>query len=236
MSLPVCQDDQRCSRCQPLRLGIFCNLPHEAGEHFDKIGRPVAYPGRSVVFEEGQRNNGIYLIQAGQVELFATSTDDHKMILKIARPGDALGLSATLNNLPYEVTAKTLEPGSFKHISRSDFLNFLETHAEASRCAALALAKEHREIFLNARRRALSPSASRRIAQVLIEIARSHMEKEFDRCFTMMLTHDELASLAGTSRETVTRLVNQFERDGIISRDSSIVTILRSSELERLAQ
>jgi CRP/FNR family transcriptional regulator len=62
------------------------------------------------------------------------------------------------------------------------------------------------------------------------------VETAFELRFTMTLTHDELASLAGTSRETATRLVNQFERDGIISRDSSIITILRSSDLERLAQ
>jgi CRP/FNR family cyclic AMP-dependent transcriptional regulator len=51
----------------------------------------------------------------------------------------------------------------------------------------------------------------------------------------MVLTHAELACLAGTSRETVTRLLNMFERDGIISRDNSIITIAQISQLEQLA-
>jgi CRP-like cAMP-binding protein len=148
MSLSVCQIDERCSRCQLRRLGIFCNLTDEARKHFDKIGQPLAYPGRSIVFEEGQKNHGIYVVCAGQVKLFATSTNDHNMILKIARPGDVLGLSATLNNLPYEVTAKTLERASFKHINRRVFLDFLETHAETARNTAFTLLKSTARYFL----------------------------------------------------------------------------------------
>jgi CRP/FNR family transcriptional regulator len=52
--------------------------------------------------------------------------------------------------------------------------------------------------------------------------------------FTMALTHEELANMAGTSRETVTRLLNQFERDELIARHGSSITILRAHEMERL--
>ncbi len=126
-------------------------------EHFRKIAQHVAYPGRAIVFKEGAPAMGIFLLCTGQVKLFATATGGHTMILKIARPGDVLGLSATLNELPHEVTAETLVPCSFKYIGQPLFLRFLEGYSEAGYMAALSLAKEHHEVFLGTRRLALSP-------------------------------------------------------------------------------
>jgi len=157
------------------------------------------------------------------------------MILKIARPGDVLGLSALLNDLPHEVTAKTLVPCDFQHISQPLFLNFLGEHTEAGYVTAVTLAKEHREAFLGTRRLALSSPASARIAKVLIEFARRESTGGATPCFPLQLTHAELASLAGTSRETATRLLNQFERDGIIYRENLTIKIVRLSQLEQLA-
>jgi CRP/FNR family transcriptional regulator len=213
----------------------FLNLTIGAREHFDNIAQRVAHSGGSIVFKEGGPAEGIYVVCTGQVKLFATSSDGHTMILKIARLGDVLGLSAALNGLPYEVTAKTLSPCNFKHIGQRPFLGFLEAYAEAGYTAALILAREHREMVLGARRLVLSPTAASRIAQILIEFADSEGKRKPASSFPMVLTHAELASLVGASRETVTRLLNQFERDGIISRLDSTFTILRRSQLERLA-
>jgi CRP/FNR family transcriptional regulator len=156
------------------------------------------------------------------------------MILKIANPGDVLGLSAMLTELPYEVTAKTLGPCDFKQIGRTAFLTFLEAYAQAGYTTALTLAKEHREVFFSARRLGLSPSVPSRIAQILLGFAQSD-KRERAPSFRMMLNHGELASLAGTSRETATRLLNQLERDGVIARANAIITILRLRQLEQLA-
>lgn len=212
------------------------NLTGGALEEFRKIAQLIAHPSGSVVFKEGDPANGIFLVCDGQVKLFATAPGGHTMILKIARPGDVLGLSAMLNELPHEVTAQTLAPCNFKHITQQLFLSFLEGYAEAGYMTALTLAKEHREVFLGTRRLALSPSAAARIAQVLIGFAHSDAAREPAPRFPMMLTHAELASLAGTSRETVTRLLNQFERSGIIYRENSLITIVEFSQLERLAR
>lgn len=205
-------------------------------EQFRKITQIVAYRGGSTLFKEGDPANGIFLVCDGLVKLFATAPGGHTMILKIARPGDVLGLSAMLNDLPYEVTAQTLAPSNFKHIGYQLFLNFLETHAKAGYVTALTLAKQYQEVFLGMRRLALSPSAAARIAQVLIGLAQLDSTGGTAPSFPLELTHAELASLAGTSRETVTRLLNQFERSGIISRDHSIVTIAQLPQLKKLAR
>ena len=123
------QVPDRCAQCTDRMDRIFCNLPDDAIERFDEIAMQIAYPSRSIVFEEGQRAQGIFVVCSGQIKLAATSRDGRTMILKIAVPGDVLGLTATLNDLPYEVTAETLEPCQIRSVRRRDFLEFSATTA-----------------------------------------------------------------------------------------------------------
>ncbi|HTX42650.1 MAG TPA: Crp/Fnr family transcriptional regulator [Acidobacteriaceae bacterium] len=228
------QVPDRCIQCTERADRIFCNLPDDAIERFDEIAMQISYPSRSIVFEEGQRAAGIFVICSGQIKLSATSRDGRTMILKIAVPGDVLGLTATLNDLPYEVTAETLEPCQVRSVRRRDFLEFLAQFGNVSRQAAQVIAHEYHEVFLDARRLALSGSAAGRLAQLLLDWARTNSCGKPDLRFTMALTHEELANMAGTSRETVTRLLNQFERDDMISRHGASITILQPTEMERI--
>lgn len=228
------QVPDRCAQCTERTDRIFCNLPEEAIERFDEIAVQIAYPSRSIVFEEGQRASGIFVICSGQIKLSATSRDGRTMILKIAMPGDVLGLTATLNDMPHEVTAETLEPCQIRSVRRRDFLEFLGEFGHVSRQAAQAIAREYHEVFLDARRLALSGSAAGRLAQLLLDWARTGSCGKPEMRFTMALTHEELANMAGTSRETVTRLLNQFERDELIARHGASIVILRPTEMERM--
>ncbi len=235
MSLANRQAGKRSSGRKTRQKMESWSLTGAALEHFRKIAEVITHPRESIVFKEGDRADAIFLLCGGQVKLFTTAPGGETMILKIARPGDVLGLSAMLNNLPYEVTAQTLVSCSFKHITEQLFLGFLGAYAEAGYVTALTLAKENREALLGTRRLALSSSAAARIAQILIEFANSDAPHEEAPRFSMMLTHAELASFAGTSRETVTRLLNQFEREGLICRSNSVITIAELSRLEQLA-
>jgi CRP/FNR family cyclic AMP-dependent transcriptional regulator len=224
---------EKCADCEHRTLGLFCNLSDDALRRFDGMGVHVAFPSRTVVFEESQSAGGIFVVCSGQLKMSVTSREGRTMILRLAGPGDLLGLSATLNNLPYEVTAETIEPTQLKSVRRDDFLQFLEEYSEVGEKASKTMAREYREVFLDARRLALAGSAAARLAQLLLEWA--HTGKPELR-FTMALTHEELGNMAGTSRETVTRLLSQFERDGLITRRGSSLTIINPSALSQLAQ
>jgi len=223
------------AKSQPQTGATFLNLSHDLLRQFNSMARQVSHPRRSIVFREGDSPRAVYLVCAGKVKLFAAAGDRRKLLLRIAGPGDMLGLNTLLSNLPYEVSAETLTPCTFKEIDRGPFLDFLSVYPEAAFIAALTLAHESREIFIATRRLALSPSAAARVAQVLIGLM--PLDPSFGQLpsFPMMLTHAELASLAGTSRETVARLLNQLERDGIIARDNSTMTIVKLNQLKQLA-
>jgi CRP/FNR family transcriptional regulator len=165
------------------------------------------------------------------VKLSCTSRDGKTLILKIAAPGDVLGLGAVISNTPYEVTAEAIEPIRIKNLRKDVFVAFLERHGEVSMHAAQSLSEEYKTAFFDAKRLALAPSAAGRLASVLLEWGRSACCGQPVMKFTMSLTHEELANLAGTSRETVTRALGRMQKQKLIQINGSSITILSPEKL-----
>jgi CRP/FNR family cyclic AMP-dependent transcriptional regulator len=134
-----------------------------------------------------------------------------------------------------EVTAEALEPVSLKAIRRVEFIPFLERHGEASMHAAKALSDEYKAAYSDARRLALSGSVPGRIAGLLLDWGRSACCGGQEMRFNMVLTHDDLANFAGTSRETVSRTLSMLQKDNLIRIKGAAVHILLPEKLEELA-
>jgi CRP/FNR family transcriptional regulator len=213
---------------------LFCNFSPDALVRFDGLGTHIPFPERFVIFHEGQDTKGVFLLCKGRVKLTSSSLEGRAMILKIAGPGDVLGLAAVLGSHPYEVTAETLEPCTFKFISREEFMRFIESFGEASWHATQMLEKEYQAALLSARRLALSGSARGRLAQLLLDWAIASSDDKRKLRLLMTLRHDELANIVGTTRETVSRLLNQLEQGGFIRRKGAYVTLLKPDKLKEL--
>ena len=117
---------------------------------------------------------------------------------------------------------------------REEFLEFLEEHGEASMHAARALSEEYKAAFVDARRLALSPTAAGKLAGVLLDWSRAASPGKSELRFAMTLTHEELANLAGTTRETVTRTLGAFQKDGLIQIRGASMQILAPERLGAL--
>ena len=157
------------------------------------------------------------------------------MILKIAGPGDVLGLSALLTDVPHETSAEVLQPCQVKTVGQREFREFLGRHGIASMHAAQSLCAEYLDAFHDTQRLALSRSAAGKLARLLLDWGRPATDSKPEIRFTMTLTHEEIANMAGMSRETVTRSLNQFRRNQWITIHGGNVTVLRPDQLERLA-
>ena len=224
-----------CGTCEFRSLRMFCNLSAEALDDFGSIGMQATFPKGTKLFVEDGSSNGVFVICTGQVKLSCTSREGRTLILKIAMPGDVLGLGAVISGSRYEVTAETIEPTEIKSIRREEFLSFLQKHGEASLHAAKALSEEYKAVFFDARRLALSGSAAGRLASVLLDWGRAASCGKPEIRFTMALTHEELANLVGSSRETVTRMLGRFKRDKLIQIRGSSILILSPERLEQLS-
>jgi CRP/FNR family transcriptional regulator len=219
---------------------MFCNLQPQALAEFESIGTQATLPRGAILFREEEPCASVMVLCTGQAKLSCTSREGKTLILKIATPGDVLGLGAALSNSPHEVTAEAIEDVQVKSMRRADFVAFLGRQGEASLHAAQALSAEYKNAFGDVRRLALSPSVAGRLAAILLEWGRAtscgHTDAkgEPEMQFTMALTHEELASFASTSRETITRLLGQFQRDGLLQIHGSTFHLLSPARLEAL--
>ena len=182
---------------------------------------------------ESDRCEQIYSICSGHVKLSCLSKIGQTLNLKIAFPGEVLGLGAAISAAKVELTAETMVPTVVKVIRRDEFLAFVNSHGEASLFAAQALAEEYKTAFSRARSLALS-GVSGRVAGLLPELARSEAAGKTEPRFNMTLTHDDIAEFVSTTRETVSRTLARFREDKFIQINGSSVQILERSKLEAL--
>ena len=232
---PIIRPVRHCVNCDFRSMRMFCSLDEEALADFDLIGVSSTLPRGATLFLENAPNQAVYVVCTGQVKLSCTSKEGRTLILKIAMPGDILGLGAVISGSKYEVTAETVQPTEIKSIRRDEFLAFLKKHGDASLHAAKALSEEYKAAFFDARRLALSGSTAGRLAAVLLDWGRAESCGKSEMRFTMALTHEELANLVGCSRETMTRMLGRFKREKLIQIHGVSILILSPEKLERIS-
>jgi CRP/FNR family transcriptional regulator len=224
-----------CLHCGWRPRHMFCNLGPSALADFDSIGHAVTLPTGAILFYEGDAADQVHILCDGKVKLSCTSKEGKTLNLRIALAGDVLGLSGVISGSDFEVTAEAMETVSLKAISRTEFLPFIERHGEASMHAAMSLSQEYQSALADARRLALSGSVAGRLAGLLLEWGRNAACGKAEMRFNMVLTHDDLASFTGTSRETVTRALGRLQKDELISIRGASVHILQPDKLAELA-
>jgi CRP/FNR family transcriptional regulator len=158
------------------------------------------------------------------------------MIVRVAGPGSMLGLYAGLTHGLYEVSAETLTTAQLRPIERDRFLTFLHNHKEAQMRAVQCICQEYRFALQDACRIALAGSVASRLGRLLCELAHQIGEQlsEGGFRFPLLLTHEEMASMASTSRETVTRTLGQFRKKGWISIEDAMITLHQPEKLQSL--
>lgn len=122
---------QSCIECVLRSDRLFCDLPANSLEAFNSIKSMLLCERGSVLFREGQPARGVFVLCEGRVKLSVCSDSGRRLVLRIAGPGEVLGLSASLSGSPYEVTAETLDNARVAQVKRKDLLRFLRDHREA---------------------------------------------------------------------------------------------------------
>jgi CRP/FNR family cyclic AMP-dependent transcriptional regulator len=223
-----------CMLCKLRDENFFCALPPETLKALDAIKYSTAYPGGAMLFSEGQTPRGMFLLCRGRVKLSITASDGKALILKIAESGDVLGLHATVSGTPYEMSAETLHPCQINFIRRDDFLKFLKEHADACMQAAHHLSNHCQSAFDQIRSLGLSHSAREKLARVLLEWASNGEQTPDGVRVKLAMTHEEIAQMIGTSRETVTRILTEFRKKRLALIKGSNLLIQNRPALERM--
>ncbi len=225
---------ENCVTCPHREDRIFCDLPAAAVERLSKITAASSYPKGATLFVEGQAARGVFILCNGRVKLSTSSTDGKTLIVRIADPGEVLGLPATVTGKAYELTADVIEPTQANFIPRADFLAFLRDHGEASLRVAQQLGETYHAAVAEMRSIGLSRSAGEKLARFLLDWCSSRGNGKGEIRAQLTLTHEEIAQMIGASRETVTRLFADFKKKQFLQIKGSMLIIRDKSALENL--
>jgi CRP/FNR family transcriptional regulator len=219
----------------PTTGGFIETLAPAAKKDFSSLLNTSTYPPNMVLFQEKELPQYVYLVLDGEVKLSMNSSEGKRLILRIVRKGEIVGLASALSGHSYDMTAETLHPAKLAPISRRDFLNFLARHPEVYQTVTEMISQHFTMACEQLRTVALSPSAPRKLARLLLDWSERGQDTEAGTRFRFSLTHGEVGEFIGASRETVTRTLSVFKSRRLVMFNGSTLTIPNKSALEQYA-
>lgn len=217
------QIQHTCGDCGLRTENFFCQLPAAELARFEALKVTKAYPKGTLLFIEGQRPSGIYMLCQGQVKLSTCSSDGKIIILGIAGPGDVLGLSAVVADVECEVTAEVLEICQVNFVPKDAFLNLIKEDPAVCLSAVRQLGSSYQTAHKMICSLGLSESVFVKLGKLLLSWGPPSGNGNGHTSVHVPFTHEEIAEMIGTTRETVTRSLRLMRERGLVT--------LRASEL-----
>jgi len=215
------------------KVPLFHGAPPRALDVAASVVRPRRFAPDTLLFQEGEVGDALYLLADGLVKLSKVDLGGHEKTLALLRPPEFFGEMALLGHANRSAAAVTLVPTTCYLLFRDDFQRLLSAYPSVSLNLTSALAERLRGMDDEAQ--VLSyQDAQGRVAYVLLRLYRDGVVELLDDRARARLTHQDLANLAGTSRETVTRALKALETDGLIETRPREVDLLDVQGLEEV--
>jgi CRP/FNR family transcriptional regulator len=226
---------ENCNDCKLRKEGSFCNVTPGMLKSLSSASHQCTYPGGAVLFVEGQTPRGAFILCHGRVKLSTTSRDGKVLILKIAQAGEILGLSAVISSCAYELTAETSGPCQVNFLEREPFMRMLASSGELGMRSAQALSRDFQSAHRDIHDLVLARSSAGKLARLLLSWTEEDQKTDREIRIRSGLTHEEMAQMIGSSRETVTRLLSDLKKKQFIRLEGSVLVIRNKVALEALA-
>jgi len=195
---------------------ILADLPEADLEMLMQRKQTNRYKKGEVIFREEAYASGIYYVVHGKVKKYKVDLDGGEQIIYVANTGDLLGFHAVLSGEHYLDSAAVLEDSVITFIPRDDFMNTLDHSALLSRRLLKTLSHEFcvlaNSLTLCARR----PVRERLALQLIVVREKYKKDGGPGEPVEINMSRDDLASLVGTARENVVRIISEFKEEGIL--------------------
>lgn len=204
---------------------LFSNLSDEELNQLAQIARERKFDRNQVIFYEGDLGGSLYIIVSGTVKIVMMSDDGREHILGLLHEGDFFGEISLIDGEPRSATAIALEKSNVVMISRDDFVRLLRENPEMSLKIMIILCERLRKTDKHVESLAFL-SAPGRVAKTLLNWADKYApDASEDIEIPHKMTRQEFASIAGTSRETLTRVLMDFQDDGLIQLEKNKIML-----------
>lgn len=224
-----------CQNCPARHFSVFQTLESNLVDRIDQARTSNLYKKGQIIFYEGNPAFGMFCISTGKVKLYKTTPEGKRLIVRISGPGDQLGYLAMFGDQPYSATAEVIEDATICFVDRSTLFPLISQSNQLSLNYVKTLAKE---LFLVQTRATdiAHRSVRERMANLLILLERKYGRKTKDGIILdLRLSREDIAELAGTSKETAIRVLSEFRQKKLIRDHGPNVVLLSSKKLAEIA-
>jgi CRP/FNR family transcriptional regulator, cyclic AMP receptor protein len=208
-----------------------------SSHHLERLraaGTARLYRKGAILFKEGERPEGVYVVAEGRVKLSVNSAQGKVLVLGFFGPGTVLGLAGTILGRAHAATAEALKPTAAVFVARSELAREMRGDAKAARQVAELMSEACYFLLTRMAAVELSESARQKLARCLLGLLAHHANHE-GVPVQLELNQETIAQMVGLSRETVSRLLSQFRRKGVLDWTRSDFVIRNRRALEKLA-
>lgn len=212
-------------------VSFFRDLPNDDIKKIHEKTRLVNYHIGQFFFIPGDNSDLLYILKVGRVQLYRMSPDGRKLILAILRPGAIFGQKALLSAQTHKTYAEAVDDCVVCTWNREEVISLLTKNPEM----ALRLLSSMEERLQDAEQRLTDITFKHlpaRIAGLLVRLSIANEPTSDLNGYT----HQQLADMLGTYRETVTQILNEFKDQGIIVLGRKRITICDYDALQLIAQ
>lgn len=209
---------------------LFGELDEQELERFSRVAIPRSFPAGARVFHEGDQSDACYIVRAGTFRVTREHPDGRAITLATLGPGDIVGELAMLDGEVRSASVETLGgDGELIALPARDVRALLRKHPEITVKFVAALTRRLRAANERISRQSFQTVPSR-VAGVLSQMAKDEA-RSGEGPVTIRMNQADLAQLAGTSRESVSRFLADLERAGVVRAGRGQVTILEPGRL-----
>ena len=206
-------------------IPLFASLKDIELEAINQLSFTKKCPKDTIILLENEEGDALFIIIKGKVKVTTFSESGKEVIFSMLKEGDFFGDMSLLDGNPRSATVISIEDSELRLIRRNDFKTLMQKYPEI----ALKLLEELTSRLRKADERIESLAildVTGRVAGILLQLANERGVKSGNSVLIRSRpTHQDLANMAGTTRETVTRVLKQLENNKYISMDGKDITI-----------
>ncbi|MBI5747297.1 MAG: Crp/Fnr family transcriptional regulator [Nitrospirae bacterium] len=209
------------------RINLFKEIPADDMEELARVTRMELAKKKETIFLPGESSRQVYLLKTGRVKISRISEEGRELTLALLEPGEIFGELEILEGSARDTIAEAMEESQLCVIQKEQFLSLIRKRPELSFRLTKLIGLRLRRIESRVEDLVFRDVPSR-LAHLLIQLSEEYgKETPEGIILNIQITHQEMANLIGSIRETVSATLGEFKKEGLITFDGRKIIILR---------
>lgn len=231
---PPLQDDKRALWCLR-KLPLLQDLAHDTLVRLAESVQLLEVRRRHVVYLPGDPGSAVYFLSSGRVKISKVTRDGKELTLDYRGPGDVFGELCLIDGGPREEMAEAMDSALIAEVDRNAFERLIQREGLVGYRLSKILAARRRELE-NKLENLVFKDVNSKLAELLLRLATEYgIDDSRGTLVALKITHQEMANLIGSTRETVSLTLSQFKRSGLIQTEGRKVILADREGLRALA-